>query len=65
MRNEEQEAKNEDVTGEVRQEEVGKGQRDMSGLCNQPPREPITVTSPSELDDSFTDLRALLNTDSD
>ena len=45
MRNEEQDAKNEDVIGEVRQEEIGKGQRDMSGLGNQPPGEPITVTS--------------------
>ena len=65
MRNEEQDAKNEDVIGEVRQEEIGKGQRDMSGLGNQPPGEPITVASQSELDESFTDLRALLDSDSD
>ena len=65
LRNEEQEAKHKDVIGEVRQEEVSKGQRDMSDLCSQPPGEPVPVTSQSELDDSFSDLRALLDSDSD
>ena len=66
MRNEEHEAKNEDVIGEVRQEEVSKGQGDMSDVGTQPTSgEPVTVASQSELDESFSDLRALLDSDSD
>ena len=71
MRNEEHEAEDKDVIviGEVKNEEVSKGKGNMSdvGNPNQPPSgKSVTVTSQSELNyDSFSDLRALLDSDLD
>ena len=63
LREVEHEVKNEDVVVKMRQEQVSKGQGDMSNLDNQPGED---VASQSELDDSdsYSDLRALLE-DSD
>ena len=69
--NKEHEAEDEDVIviGEVKNEEVSKGKGNMSdvGNPNQPPSgKSVTVTSQSELNyDSFSDLRAILDSDSD
>ena len=58
----EHEVKNEDVVVKMRQEKVSKGQGDMSNLDNKPGED---VASQSELDDSYSDLRALLDSDPD
>ena len=66
LREEEHEVKNEDVVVKMRQEQekVSKGQGDMSNLDNKPGED---VASQSELDDSdsYSDLRALLDSDPD
>ena len=62
LRKEEHEVKTGNVVVEMRQEEVSKGQGDMSKSDNQPGKD---VASQSELDDSYSDLRALLDSDTD
>ena len=62
LRKEEHEVENNDVAMEMRQEKVNKGQGDMSNLDNQPGED---SASQSELDDSYSDLRALLDSDPD
>ena len=62
LRKEEHEVKTGNVVVEMRQEEVSKGQGDMSKSDNQPGKD---VASQSELDDSYSDLRALLESDTD
>ena len=62
FRKEEHEVKNDDVVVKMRQEKVSKGQGDMSNLDNQPGED---VASQSELDDSYSSLRALLDPDPD
>ena len=58
----EAEVKNDNVVVEKRQEKVSKGQGDLSKLDNQPGAD---VASQSEIDDSYSDLRALLDSDPD
>ena len=58
----EAEVKNDNVVVEMRQEKVSKGQGDLSKLDNQPGED---VASQSEIDDSYSDLRALLDSDPD
>ncbi len=62
LRKEEHEVKNDDVVVKMRQEKVSKGQGDMSNLDNQPGED---VASQSELNDSYSSLRALLDPDPD
>ena len=62
LREVEHEVKNEDVVVKMRQEQVSKGQGDVSNLDNRPGED---VASQSELDDSYSDLRALLDSDPD
>ena len=58
----EAEVKNDNVVVEMRQEKVSEGQGDLSKLDNQPEED---VASQSEIDDSYSDLRALLDSDPD
>ena len=62
LRKEEYEVKNGNVVVEMRQEKVSKGQGIMSKPDNQPGKD---VASQSELDDSYSDLRAILDSDTD
>ena len=62
LRKEEHEVKKDDVVNGMRQEKVNEGQGDMSNLDNHPGED---IASQSELDDSYGDLRALLDSDPD